>query len=121
MIYGAFRADFGRRQHSLAFIAALGVILAWAVSESFLGVSDIWQLSIDPGPTIVTFLMVFVLQNSQNRTSKAIHLKLDELTVAIETARNTVLAAKQESGEALDRDIEAELDCGRDQPSAERP
>ena len=61
------------------FVLALAVILAWAVSGPFFGFSETWQLVVNTGTTIVTFLMVFVLQNSQNRDGKALQAKLDEL------------------------------------------
>src|SRR5919197_459939 len=64
---------------SWAFILALGVIVVWAVTGPIFGFSDTWQLVINTGTTIVTFLMVFLIQNSQNRDARAIQLKLDEL------------------------------------------
>jgi len=64
------------------------VIVAWSLSGPFFGFSDTWQLVINTGTTIVTFLVVFAIQNTQNRDSQAIHLKLDELIRAIDAARN---------------------------------
>ena len=61
------------------FILAVAVVLVWAVTGPFFGFSDTWQLVINTGTTIVTFLMVFLIQNTQNRDAAAIHLKLDEL------------------------------------------
>ncbi|CAN7261470.1 low affinity iron permease family protein [Rhizobium sp. LjRoot30] len=61
------------------FVLAVGVILAWAVSGPLFGFSETWQLVVNTGTTIVTFLMVFILQNSQNRDGKALQAKLDEL------------------------------------------
>jgi low affinity Fe/Cu permease len=69
------------------------------------GFSDTWQLVINTGTTIVTFLMVFVIQNAQNRDSKALHAKLDELIRSIETARNEFVDAENEPEEVLDRQI----------------
>ena len=65
--------------HPLTFTAAVAVILVWAVTGPIFGYSDTWQLVINTGTTIVTFLMVFLIQNTQNRDSKMIQLKLDEL------------------------------------------
>ncbi len=62
-----------------AFIIALLIIISWAASGPFFGFSNRWQLVINTGTTIVTLLMVFIIQNTQNRDSKAIHIKLDEL------------------------------------------
>ncbi|MGC1622237.1 MAG: low affinity iron permease family protein, partial [Pseudolabrys sp.] len=64
---------------SVAFLLAVAVIIVWVVSGPFFNFSDTWQLVINTGTTIVTFLMVFLIQNTQNRDAKAIHLKLDEL------------------------------------------
>src|SRR5947209_14395973 len=70
-----------------AFVAAVGVIVLWAVSGPLFGFSDTWQLVINTGTTIITFLMVFLVQNTQNRDAKATHLKLDELLRASKEAR----------------------------------
>ena len=71
-----------------AFVLAVVVIVAWAVTGPMFGFSDSWQLVIDTGTTIITFLMVFLIQNTQNRDARAIHLKLDELIRGIKGARN---------------------------------
>ena len=71
----------------LTFIIALGVIVVWAVTGPLFGYSDTWQLIINTGTTIVTFLMVFLIQNSQNRDGAAMQAKLDELLRAFEKAR----------------------------------
>jgi len=63
----------------LAFVVAAGAVLAWVVSGPLFGFSETWQLVINTGTTIVTFLMVFIIQNAQNRDQQAIQLKLDEL------------------------------------------
>src|SRR5689334_2820587 len=68
-------------------MTAVTVIVVWAVTGPLFGFSDTWQLVINTGTTIVTFLMVFLIQNTQNRDAKAIHLKLDELLRAMEGAR----------------------------------
>jgi low affinity Fe/Cu permease len=77
--------------HPAAFVLAILVIAAWAVTGPIFGWSDTWQLVINTGTTIVTFLMVFLIQNTQNRDSEAIHLKLDELIRATKRARNALL------------------------------
>ena len=74
--------------HYVTFLVALGLIVVWAVSGPFFGFSETWQLVINTGTTIVTFLMVFLIQNTQNRDALAMHLKLDELIHAIENADN---------------------------------
>ena len=70
-----------------AFMAAAGVIVLWAVTGPLFGFSDTWQLVINTGTTIVTFLMVFLIQNTQNRDAKSLHLKLDELLRGTRGAR----------------------------------
>ncbi len=74
-----------------AFVAALFVVLVWAMSGPAFHYNDTWQLTINTGTTIVTFLMVFLIQNSQNREARATQLKLDELLRAIEQARNSMV------------------------------
>src|SRR3990172_4352041 len=72
-----------------AFVLAASVILVWALTGPLFHYSDTWQLVINTGTTVLTFLMVFLIQNTQNREAKAIHLKLDELILSIKGARNT--------------------------------
>ena len=86
---------------SRAFLIALGVIGFWAISGPVFHFSDTWQLVINTGTTVVTFLMVFLIQNTQNRDSHAIHLKLDELIRANKNARNKLLALENMSDEEL--------------------
>jgi low affinity Fe/Cu permease len=74
-----------------AFISAIGVILIWAVTGPIFHFSDTWQLVINTGTTIVTFLMVFLIQNTQNRDARAIHLKLNELIHAVDKAKNRMI------------------------------
>src|SRR5690242_6172790 len=73
--------------HPLTFSAAVGVIIVWAVTGPVFNYSDTWQLVINTGTTIVTFLMVFLIQNSQNRDAAAMQAKLDELLRAVDKAR----------------------------------
>ena len=87
----------------LAFVIAVGVLLVWAVTGPFFGYSDTWQLVINTGTTIVTFLMVFLIQNTQNRDAKAIHLKLDELLRGLDGARNSMVALENLSEEELNK------------------
>jgi low affinity Fe/Cu permease len=75
----------------MTFALAAGVILAWLVTGPAFGYSDTWQLVINTGTTIVTFLMVFLIQNTQNRDGAAVQLKLDEIIRAIEGAHNALL------------------------------
>jgi low affinity Fe/Cu permease len=77
--------------HHLTFILAVVVIVVWGITGPIFGYSDTWQLIINTGTTIVTFLMVFLIQNTQNRDSTALHLKIDEIVRAIDGARNSVL------------------------------
>ena len=84
-----------------AFAAALAVVLAWAVAGPIFGFSNAWQLIINTGTTIMTFLMVFVIQNTQNRDSQVTQLKLDELIRAIRPARNELVNMEGLSDEDL--------------------
>ena len=86
-----------------AFIVAVVIILVWAVTGPIFSFSDTWQLIINTGTTIVTFLMVFLIQNTQNRDAKAIHLKLDELIRAVEHARNDLVDLEDLSDEELEK------------------
>ena len=76
---------------SLAFVLALIVILVWAITGPLFGYSDTWQLVINTGTTIVTFLMVFLIQRAQNKDALAIHLKLNEIVAALEGASNRLI------------------------------
>lgn len=86
-----------------AFALAVLVVVAWAASGPMFGFSDTWQLIINTGTTIVTFLMVFLIQNAQNRDNKALHLKLDELIHAIKEARNEIMDVEDMSDAELER------------------
>jgi low affinity Fe/Cu permease len=88
--------------HPLAFLTAVLIILGWALTGPVFRFSDTWQLVINTGTTIVTFLMVFLIQNTQNRDSAAVHLKLDELIRAAAGAHNALLDLE----ELTERDLE---------------
>ena len=88
---------------SWAFILAVLIILVWALAGPMFHYSDTWQLVINTGTTIITFLMVFLIQNTQNRDAKAIHLKLDELIRAVEGARTHLVELEALSDEELER------------------
>jgi low affinity Fe/Cu permease len=87
--------------HYVTFLVALSLIIIWAVSGPFFGFSETWQLVINTGTTIITFLMVFLIQNTQNRDALAMHLKLDELIRAIESADNELIRAEDETQDEL--------------------
>ena len=84
------------------FLGAIAIVVVWAISGPVFHYSDTWQLVINTGTTIVTFLMVFLIQNTQNRDGKAVQLKLDELIRATKGARNTYVGLE----DLLDSDIE---------------
>jgi low affinity Fe/Cu permease len=86
-----------------AFLLAVTVIVIWAITGPVFHFSDTWQLVINTGTTIVTFLMVFLIQNTQNRDAKAIHLKLDELIRSMEQARNNLVDLEDMSDDELQK------------------
>src|SRR5437588_3856889 len=88
---------------SWAFILAVAVIATWAVTGPMFHYSDTWQLVINTGTTVITFLMVFIIQNTQNRDAKAIHLKLDELIKGVKGARTSLVNLEQLSDADLER------------------
>ena len=85
-----------------AFLIAIGVIVVWGVTGPLFGFSDTWQLVINTGTTIVTFLMVFLIQHTQNRDAKAVHLKLDEIIRAVHGARNDLVDLENTTDEELE-------------------
>jgi low affinity Fe/Cu permease len=104
------RDSFHRFAHAIAdavgspaaFILSLVIIAIWAITGPTFHFSDTWQLIINTGTTIITFLMVFLIQNTQNRDSRAVHLKLDELIRSIHAARNQMVGLENLSDEELD-------------------
>jgi len=91
-----------------AFVSGVTITILWASTGPLFHYSDAWQLVINTGTTIITFLMVFLIQNTQNRDSKAVHLKLDELIRAVSSARNRLMDLEHCSDEEL-ASIEAEF------------
>jgi low affinity Fe/Cu permease len=86
---------------SWAFTVAVGVVLVWALTGPLFKFSDTWQLFINTGTTVVTFLMVFLIQRSQNKDSRALHLKLNELVSAMEGASNRLIDVEDLSEQEL--------------------
>jgi low affinity Fe/Cu permease len=89
--------------HPATFVIAVAIIVIWAASGPFFHYSDSWQLVINTGTTIVTFLMVFLIQNTQNRDAVAMHLKLDELIRAVKGARNQLIDIEDLTEEELEQ------------------
>lgn len=92
------------------FLTAVSIIVVWAITGPFFGFSDTWQLVINTGTTIITFLMVFLIQNTQNRDTEALQIKLDELIRASKGARNSMLNLEQLDEKALDEIRQEYLD-----------
>ena len=84
-----------------SFIVAFLIVIVWGASGPLFNFSDTWQLVINTGTTIITFLMVFLIQNTQNRDAKAMHLKLDELISATKSARNEMIDIEELSDDKL--------------------
>lgn len=101
----------------MTFISAISIIVIWAVSGPIFGWSDTWQLIVNTGTTVVTFLMVFLIQNSQNRDAAAMQAKLDELLRSIDTAREGFVGIEHMTDEhieqlraALEREVRGATD-----------
>jgi low affinity Fe/Cu permease len=109
---GAMFSQFATRTAQLAgkplvFLIAVAVVVVWAISGPFFGFSDTWQLVINTSTTIITFLMVFLIQNTQNRDTLALQLKLAELIIAMHGAKNNIATAEDLCEEDLERLHEA--------------
>ncbi len=89
--------------HPVAYFTAVLVVVLWALTGPVFHYTDTWQLVINTGTTIVTFLMVFLIQSTQNRDTEAIHLKLDELIRALEGAHNTLVGLEEQTEEELEK------------------
>ncbi|MFO1046329.1 MAG: low affinity iron permease family protein [Geminicoccaceae bacterium] len=100
--------------HPTTFALAVAAIVVWGLSGPLFGYSDTWQLVINTGTTIVTFLMVFLIQNTQNRDTQALQLKIDELIRANESARNRLLRLEEMSEAEVQRVKDAFLRLARD-------
>ena len=115
--------------HPLAFGLAFLTIVVWGVTGPVFGYSDTWQLVINTGTTIVTFLMVFLIQNAQNRDGKALQIKLDELIRAIDGAHNALLDLEQLSDDDIEKArrkygalaSKARRDIGRGRRDTDKP
>jgi len=96
-----------------AFILALALVIVWAITGPVFGFSEVWQLVINTGTTIVTFLMIFLVQNTQNRDSSAMQAKLDELLRAVESAREQFIGIEHMTDRQIE-EIRKELErtCG---------
>src|SRR5438445_232203 len=103
-----------------AFVVASAVILIWAATGHAFNYSDTWQLIINTGTTIVTFLMVFLIQNTQNRDAKAVHLKLDELIRALHGARDRLVDLEKLSDDEL-KTLEEEFERIHKQADRTKP
>jgi low affinity Fe/Cu permease len=102
-----------------AFIAAILIIIVWATTGPIFRFSDTWQLVINTGTTIITFLMVFLIQNTQNRDARVIHLKLDELIRVTKSARKHLVDLEDLSEDELEK-LEREFQRLRERDDAKR-
>lgn len=91
-----------------AFVSSILLVIVWATTGPYFNYSDTWQLVINTGTTILTFLMVFLIQNMQNRDAKAIHLKLDELIRSVKSARNELVDLEDMTDQELE-DLQGEF------------
>ena len=96
-----------------SFMLAAGIVLVWALTGPVFHFSDTWQLVINTGTTVITFLMVFLIQNTQNRDSLAIHIKLDELIRSHKGAHTALLNLEELSTEELDRFVRVYTEIAR--------
>lgn len=94
--------------HAWVFIAALAILVIWALSGPLLGFSDTWQLIINTSTTIITFLMVFIIQNTQNRDNLAVNLKLDVMMKDMGITQDDLIEAEEKSDQRLERRVKKE-------------
>ena len=114
-IAGRIAASAGR---PVAFILAFVLVVVWAVTGPLFGFSEVWQLVINTGTTIVTFLMVFLIQNAQNRDASAIQAKLDEIIRALDGGRNEFIGIEHLSEKELSQIRDTiERECAGDDPT----
>jgi low affinity Fe/Cu permease len=109
---------------SVAFLIAVGSIIAWGISGRYFGYSDTWQLVINTGTSVVTFLMVFLIQRAQNKDSQAVHLKLNELIAAVNGASNRLINVErleEQDLQELHEDFEKLIEHTASDPSPTRP
>jgi low affinity Fe/Cu permease len=104
----------------LAFFLSIFIVAAWAVTGPMFRFSDTWQLVINTATTIVTFLMVFLIQNTQNRDARAIHLKLDELIRGVQGARNKLINLEELTDDEMDN-LQKQFASMRKQAVQQRP
>jgi len=127
----AFRASFSRFAHAVAhaagtptaFLLAMLTIVTWAITGPIFGYSDTWQLVVNTGTTIVTFLMVFLIQNTQNRDALAVQLKLSELVIAVKDAENRIATIEdlpEEELEKLHGELSARAEAAGDELASRR-
>ncbi len=102
------------------FVISILIVLVWALSGPFFDWSDTWQLVINTGTTIVTFLMVFLIQNTQNRDTQALHLKLDELIRATTDARNSMINLEDATEKQIEI-VKADLHQQYGEPECDAP
>jgi low affinity Fe/Cu permease len=112
----------------ITFMFAVGIIVVWAITGPIFGFSDTWQLVINTGTTIITFLMVFLIQNTQNRDAEAVQIKLDELLRAIQGAHVALVGLEEMEDEEMEKirasyaklaeQARAELQAGEDDTGA---
>jgi low affinity Fe/Cu permease len=102
-----------------AFAAACAVVILWVVTGPVFGYSDTWQLIINTGTTIVTFLMIFLVQHTQNRDSRALHLKMDELLRSMTAARNRLINLENCTDDEIDQ-IERQFKALKDRQQREK-